>query len=53
MPRLEIVRLKRTIGVVEHHLGVTLEQQGERAAGSANIYGLPQPVQHEHMLVQN
>ncbi len=50
-PLVEIKRVKRTVVAVEHHLGVALKQQCERAPGGADIDRLPEPVQDQHMLV--
>ena len=53
MPRGKIVSLKRTVGVIEDDLRLTLEEQSECATRCANVHRLPQPVQHEDMLVQD
>jgi hypothetical protein len=50
-PLAEIKRAKRTVIRVEDDLGLALEKQSESAPGGADIYGLPQPVQHKNMLI--
>ena len=52
-PFVEIKGLERAVVAVEHDLGVALEQQRQRAAGGADVDRLPQPVQHQHMLVEH
>lgn len=51
LPLVEIVSLKGAVFRAEHHLGVAFEQQRQGAAGGADVYRLPQPVEDQHMLV--
>jgi hypothetical protein len=51
-PLAEIKGAKGTIIRVDHDLGLALKKQGQSAPGSADIDGLPQPVQHKNMLIQ-
>ena len=45
-PFLKIKGAKGAVRIFSHHLGLALEEEGERAAGSADVYSLPEPVQH-------
>ena len=51
MPLAEVISLERTVVRAEHGLGVTLKEQRERAAGRANIDGLPEAVEYQDVLV--
>ena len=45
-PFLKIKGAERAVGIFSHHLGLALEEEGECAAGSADVHRLPEPVQH-------
>jgi len=51
-PFLEIKSAEGAVGIVHHHLRLALEEQGEGAAGGADVDGLPEPVQNQDVLVQ-
>jgi hypothetical protein len=51
-PFLEAEGAERAVRVVHDDLRVALKQKGERPAGGADIDCLPEPVQHEDVLVQ-
>jgi hypothetical protein len=44
VPLVEIVRLERSIIIVQNHLRAAFEQQRKRPASCANIHCLPEPV---------
>ena len=50
-PFTEIKGAKGAILGVDDSLGMTLKKQSQSAPGGADIHGLPQPVQHEDMLI--
>ncbi len=50
-PFVEIERAEGAIFSIDDDLGLSLEKQRQGAPGGADIYGLPQPVQDEHMLI--
>jgi len=50
-PLIEIESAERPVLCVHDCLGLALKKQSQRAAGSADIDGLPQPVQHKNMLI--
>jgi len=51
-PLIEIKSAKRAVIVIDDDVCLALKEQGERAPGGADIHGLPEPVQHEHMLIE-
>lgn len=51
MPLAKIKSLEGTVRALQHHLGVTLEEESQRAPGGADIDRLPEPIKHEHVLV--
>jgi len=51
-PFLKIEGAERAVGMGQHRLGMALKEQRQRPAGGADVDRLPEPVQHEHMLVQ-
>ena len=52
VPFAEIVGLKGAIVVVEDDLGAAFEEQRECASGGADIDCLPEPIQHQNLLIQ-
>ena len=51
LPLCEAEGLKRAVVTVEDRLSVPLKEERQSAARGANVDRLPQPVQHEHVLV--
>jgi len=51
-PLAETESVKRALGIVQDNLGMPFEEQRERAPSGADIDRLPQPVEHQHMLVK-
>ena len=51
LPLAEIKGAKRAVFGIDDDLGLALKKQRQSAPGGADIYGLPQPVQHEDMLI--
>lgn len=51
-PFLKIKSAEGAIGVFHHHLRVALKEKRERPTSSADIDRLPEPVQHQNVLVQ-
>src|SRR5439155_21675131 len=49
----EAESLKRAVAPIQHDLRMALKQQRQRPPRRANIHRLPQPVEHQHMLVEN
>jgi hypothetical protein len=52
-PAIEIVREKVLLAVRGDDLRVPFVEQIERAAGTADIDGLPQPIEHEDRVIQD
>jgi hypothetical protein len=52
LPLIEAESLKGAVLRIENDLSVAFEEQGERAPGGADINSLPQPVQHQHVLIE-
>ena len=50
-PFLKVESAKRAVRAVNDDLRLTLKQKCERPAGGADVDGLPQPVQNQHVLV--
>jgi len=50
-PFAEVKCPKRAICRIDDDLRLALKKQSESAPGGADIYSLPQPVQHEDMLI--
>ena len=53
MPFAEIIGLKRAVVAVQNNVGVALEKQSQSATRGADIDGLPETIQHEHVLVEH
>jgi hypothetical protein len=51
-PLSEIESLEGSICPIEHNLSPSLKKEREGSLCRANIYRLPQAVQHQHMLTQ-
>ena len=51
-PLVEVEGLERAVGHAHDDLGVAFEEQRKRAAHAADVDGLPQPNQDEHLLVE-
>lgn len=51
-PFLKTEGAERAVWVIHHDLRLTLKKQSESAAGGANIHRLPEPVQHQNVLIQ-
>jgi len=51
-PFAEIKGAKGTVIGVDDDLGLSLEEQSQGATSGANINGLPEPIQHKHMLIE-
>jgi hypothetical protein len=51
-PLAEAEGLENSGVIAQDHLGVPLEEEGEGAAGRADIDRLPEAVEHQHMLIQ-
>ena len=52
MPALKVVGEVVVLLVAPHDIGLALIKEGEGAAGTADVDRLPQPVQHQHMPVE-
>jgi len=52
MPALEVVREVVVLTVAPDDLGVPLIEQSEGAPGASDVYRLPQPVEDEHVPVE-
>lgn len=52
IPTGEVVGPIIVVGVAPHHLGVFLIKQGEGAPSTADVDRLPQPVEYQHMPVE-
>ncbi|MDB6053558.1 MAG: hypothetical protein JWN25_1081 [Verrucomicrobiales bacterium] len=51
-PFWKAVGLECTAILAQYHLGVTFEQERECPTDGADIYSLPQSVQHQYVLVE-
>ena len=51
-PLTETESVKRSSGIIQDDLGMPFEEQCESAPGRADIDRLPQPVEHQHVLVK-
>ena len=52
VPLVEAVGLEGAVRQVEHHLGMPLKKERERAPRTANVHSLPQSVQNKNLLVE-
>ena len=53
MPLGEIIGLEGAVIPVEHNLGMALKQQCQCPSRGADIDRLPEPIKHQHMLVES
>jgi hypothetical protein len=51
-PLIKAERLESAVGITKDDLGMAFEDQRQRAAGGANIHRLPEPVEHEDVLIK-
>ena len=51
-PLIEIVGLKRAVGIGKDDLSVAFKEKAQRPANGAYIHRLPQPVENQHVLVK-
>ena len=51
LPLVKTVSLEGAVLRPKNHLGMTFKEQRKGASGSADIYRLPQSVEHQYMLV--
>ena len=53
VPLVERISLKRPVSAIQHDLRMPLKQQRQRTPRGADIDCLPQPVEHQHMLIKH